>query len=239
MIETAVVIAGGEGSRLKPLTDDRPKTMIEVNGRPILYWVINWLKSYGIKHVVIGVAYKKERIYEFMKKNHNFGLDVDFSEHSVDGGTAEAFRLAIGRYVKDENFVAMNSDELTNMDLHKLIEVHERGKPLVTMAAAPFYCRFSVMKFDRDHRIKEFTYGKKLPEIPISIGIYVFNRKVLNCIPASGSIEDTVFAKKVGEGEILGHMLSNNEGWISVNTFKDIKEAEELVKSWGWAKSLK
>ncbi len=229
MIRTAVVIAGGEGSRLFPLTRNSPKTLVEVNGKPILYWVISWLKQYGIKRLVLGVAYKKEKIFEFMKKNDNFGLEVDFSEHTVDGGTAQAFRLAIQRFVTDEDFVAMNSDELTNMNLHRMIEAHEKSRPIVTMAAAPYHCRFSVLKFDGNSKISEFVYGRRIPEVPVSIGIYIFNRKLLERIPDRGSIEDAVFAKLAGKGEILGYMIADTEGWMSINTPKDIKDAE---KAW-------
>ena len=66
-MKTAIVIAGGESTRLKPLTDNKPKTMIEVNNKPILYWIIKWLKRHKIKHLVLAVGYKKEKIYEFMK----------------------------------------------------------------------------------------------------------------------------------------------------------------------------
>jgi len=230
-LNTAVIIAGGEGARLKPLTDDRPKALVEINGKPLLYWVIHWLKSYGIKHLVIGVAYKKEKIYEFMKHNNNFGLNVDFSEHTVDGGTAQGFKLAIKRFVKDENFLAMNGDELTNMDISKLWEKHNEKKPLITMAIAPFHCRFSVVEVN-DGKISGFKYGHRLPNVPVSIGIYIFNQKVFDLIPEKGSIEDLVFAKIAKENKMLPYMLSGIEEWVSVNTIKDISDAEERIKNW-------
>jgi len=230
-LNTAVIIAGGEGSRLKPLTDDRPKALIEINGKPLLYWIIQWLKSYDIKHLVIGVAYKKERIYEFMKQNDNFGLKVDFSEHTVEGGTAQGFKLAIKRFIKDENFLAMNGDELTNMDIYKIWTKHNEKKPLVTMAVAPFHCRFSVVEID-DGKISGFRYGHKLPNVPVSMGVYVFNIKVCDVIPEKGSIEDIVFTKLAKDGKMVPYTLSGNEDWISVNTIKDISDAEERIKKW-------
>jgi len=232
MIQTAVIIAGGEGSRLKPLTDDKPKTLVEVAGKPMLQWIIEWLKDQGISHIVIGVAYKKEKIYEFLKKNNNFGLAVDVSEHTLNGGTAEGFHLAIKRFVKDEDFLAMNGDELTNLNLTNLVQQHNSLKPLITMAIAPFHCRFSVVKKDNSNKVTGFEYGPKLQEIPVSIGIYIFNSKISSLIPATGSIEDLVFTKLAKEGKIAAYMLSEKEDWISVNNAKDIQEAENKIKKW-------
>ncbi len=230
LIKTAIIIAGGEGSRLWPLTVDKPKAMVNVFGKPLLYWDINWLKSHGIKHIVIGVAYHKEKIIEYLREKNNFDLDIDISEHTVEGGTAEAFNLAITRYVNDEDFVGMNCDELTNMNLSKLISFHEQKKPLITMALAPFYCRFSVVDLSEDYKISNFQYGKKLKSLPVSMGVYIFNKTVIDEMPKNGSIEDLTFARLVNSGKIIGHMLEDNEYWISVNTAKDIKDAETELK---------
>jgi NDP-sugar pyrophosphorylase family protein len=231
-MKTAVIIAGGEGSRLKPLTDDRPKTLVEVSGKPILYWIIKWLKLYGIKHIVIGVAYKKERIYDFVKENDNFGVDIDFSEHTVEGGTAQTFNLAIKRFVDDDVFLGMNGDELTNLDIGALESKHMKYKPLITIGLAPFLCRFAVVKTAKDDRIVDFKYGKLLPDVPVSIGVYAMSRALYDYIPQTGSLEDMVLEKLAKKNEVMGYMLSGNEQWTSINTHKDINDAEKLEKQW-------
>ncbi len=232
-IKTAIIIAGGEGSRLWPLTEGNPKAMVEVNKKPLIYYDIQWLKSYGIEHIVIGVAYHKEKIIDYIKENDNFGVKIDISEHTVNGGTAEAFNLAISRFVRDENFVGMNCDELTNMNLSNMIAQHEAEKPLLTMALAPFYCRFSVVQFgEGSSKISGFQYGKKLQSVPVSIGIYAFNKAILPHIPKTGSIENTTFASLASIGMATGYMLDDNENWISINTMKDIKEAEAEIGKW-------
>lgn len=227
MVCTAVIIAGGEGSRLKPLSINKPKAMVEINGQPMLYWVLRWLKHHGIKHVVIGVAYKKEKIIDYMRRNKNFGLAADISVHTLEGGTAQGFNLAISRFVDDEDFVAMNCDEVTNMDLQRLIRVHQQKKPLVTMALAPFQCRFSVVQEGRDGFISGFKYGHTLQDVPVSIGIYVFNRRLLEYIPNRGSIEHEVFAKFAAKSKIAFYRLKQREQWISVNDVKNVREVEE------------
>lgn len=227
MFETAVIIAGGEGSRLKPLSNNKPKAMVVVNGRPMLYWTLRWLKHHGVKKVVLGVAYKKEKIISYLKANKNFGLDVQFSVHTLEGGTAQGFKLAISRFVTDENFIAMNCDEVTNLHLPNLVRVHQQKKPLVTMALAPFYCRFSVVDAKADGFINGFKYGHMLPDVPVSIGIYAFSRAILKHIPDTGSIEHAVFTPLAKKHKIACYRLKPEEQWISVNDIKNVREVEE------------
>jgi NDP-sugar pyrophosphorylase family protein len=226
MVRTAVIIAGGEGSRLKPLSTNKPKAMVEVSGQPMLHWVLRWLQFHGIKRVVIGVAYKKERIFDFLRNHKPPGLDVECSVHTVAGGTAQGFRLAISRYVEDDDFVAMNCDEITNMDLRALVRVHQSKRPIATMALAPFHCRFSVVVEGADQFITGFRYGHILQDVPVSIGIYVFNREILPLIPETGSIENEVFAKLAPQSKIAFHRLAADEQWISVNDLKNVREVE-------------
>jgi NDP-sugar pyrophosphorylase family protein len=126
----------------------------------------------------------------------------------------------------------MNSDELTNMDLSKMIDRHKKSKPLVTMALAPLHCRLSVVKVEDDSRITGFEYGKRLWSVPVSIGIYIFNKKILDCISGSGSLEETVFRRLASEGGIVGYMLSEHEEWSTINTVKDVEEAEASLRKW-------
>jgi NDP-sugar pyrophosphorylase family protein len=231
-MKTAVIIAGGEGSRLKPFTDNCPKTLVKIAGKPMLYWLIEWLLHYKINHIVLGVSYKKEMIKEFIRENHGFGIDIDFSEHTLEGGTAEAFKLAISRHVTDKDFVAMNSDELTNMNLSLMMKKHSERKPIVTMALSPFYARFSVVKTDAHEMVSDFEYGKKLDTVPVSIGIYEFSSRIMDYLPDRGSIEDDVFKPLSKRNGILSYTLSDKEEWFSVNTVKDMADAERAINKW-------
>jgi mannose-1-phosphate guanylyltransferase / phosphomannomutase len=227
MVKTAVIIAGGEGSRLKPLSYNKPKAMVPVNGQPLLYWVIRWLKFHGVENVVIGVAYKKEKILSYMKSRGNLGLNAQFSTHTLEGGTAQGFKLAISRFVEDEDFIAMNCDEITNFNLTRLIRAHRSKQSLVTMALAPFLCRFSVVETGKNRLIKGFKYGHMLKDVPVSIGVYTFNRKILSYIPDTGSIEHAVFTPLARKGKIGYYRLGADEQWISVNDVKNVREVEE------------
>lgn len=235
MIGTAVIIAGGRGERLKPLTDDRPKAMVEAGGHPLLHWVLRWVRSQGVRRVVIGVAYRGDVIVDHIAKGGGLGMDVRISEHTLKGGTAQGFRLAIERHVapEEEHFLAMNCDEITNLSIANLEAVHRRCGAVVTMALAPFFCRFSVVDHEPDGRISGFKYGRQLPQVPVSIGVYLFHRSIRALLPATGSIEDAVFTRLADEGKLAGYMLSGGEEWVSVNDMKNIREAEEALRRFG------
>ncbi len=230
-IRTAVMIVGGEGTRLRPLTDDLPKTLVKVGGEPILYWKILWLKSFGIKHLVLGVAYRKDKIYEYMRENNNFGLDVDFSEHTVEGGTAEGISLAIKRFVRDDDYLVMNGDDLTYILLDKMMEAHRKKKPMVTMGLSTLNVRSSIVDIE-DGIITGFRYGGKIIGVYLSMGVYIFNKNIEQILTDKGSIEDLVFAKLANERKMASYLLTERECWYSINTVKELAEVEEEKETW-------
>jgi NDP-sugar pyrophosphorylase family protein len=91
--------------------------MLPIAGKPILQWILEWLARQGVGRVVMGVAYQKEKIVNYFQDGSRFGLDLVYSTHTVEGGTAQGFRLAIERHVHDDTFIAMNGDELCNINL--------------------------------------------------------------------------------------------------------------------------
>lgn len=231
-IKTAVILVGGRGFRMSEMTEDRPKAMVEVSGKPIVHWVLKWLKSQGIKKVVLGVAYKKEVIMDYVSKN-NQGLDIKFSEHSVEGETGEGFRLAIERHVDDEDFIAMNGDELTNLDLGKLIDTHYKNKGFATMAISPFKSPFGIVELWEDS-IVGFREKPIITDKFVSAGVYVFNKKIKEYLPERGNIERTTFPVLAEKRLLKSHKMGSNERWATVNTIKDVIKAEEELKLMGF-----
>ncbi len=223
-IRTAVILVGGAGLRMHPFTEDMPKCMIPVQGKPLIYWIVSWLKYNGFKHIVMGVAYHKEVIIKYLKENPQ-GLKIDFSEHTVEGETGEGFRLAIIRFVKDEDFLAMNGDEITNLDLERLEEMHLKSKPVVTIAVAPMRSPFGVLDLEGDD-IVGFKEKTLLENMPVSIGVYIFNRKILSYIPDTGSIERAVFPILAQRRLLKACRLKPDELWLTINSIKDLSVAE-------------
>lgn len=232
MIETAVIVAGGSGLRLLPLTQDKPKTMVEVSGKPILYWILTWLKSYGVKHVVIGVGYKKEKIIEYVQQN-DFGMKVDISEHTYEEETGGGFRLAITRFVKDENFFAMNADQITSLNLKNLTELHESKNKILTMVLLPLQSPYSIVNLGSDGLVESFSYKPIIPDKLVSNGIYVFNKKIISYLPEKGPIETTAFIKLTEEKEVNSYLMPENEWWVAIDSIKDVSRAEEVLNKNG------
>lgn len=224
-IQTGVILVGGPGLRMRPLTEDVPKAMIKVHGKPLLYWTLNWLKKYGFKHVVLGVAYRKEVIIKYIQKNP-FDLRIDFSVHTIEGETGEGFRLAIERYIEDENFLAMNGDELTNLNLKKMINFHLKHKPIATIAVSPMKCPYGIIQI-RKNNIIGFDEKPILKDKLVSAGIYVFNHKIMEHLPTKGALERTTFLLLAQQGLLKAYRLGKDERWITINSIKDLSVANE------------
>src|SRR3990170_7847841 len=123
-IDTAAVLAGGQGDRLKPLTNGLPKGMVEICNKPLLQWIIEWLRNNDVREIILGVAHLKEKIIDYFGDGTKFGVNIRYSVHTVEGGTSEGFRLAISRYVDRDVFFAMNGDQITDLNLNDLANFH-------------------------------------------------------------------------------------------------------------------
>jgi NDP-sugar pyrophosphorylase family protein len=228
MIKTAVVLAGGAGLRLRPLTNNKPKVMLKVAGKPILQWVIEWLKFNGISNLVIGVAHKKETIMRYFRDGSKLGVQIKYSVHSIEGETGEGFRLAVSRYVDDDLFVAMNGDEMTNFRLNDMLNQHLSNNVLATIAVTNPASPFGIIRIDDKGLIQSFEEKPILTSLFVSIGIYVFNREILKYLPEKGAIEKTTFPL-LAQRKLLGAYKTSGD-WFTVNTIKELQNTENELK---------
>jgi NDP-sugar pyrophosphorylase family protein len=228
-ISTAVILAGGRGLRLAPVTNSIPKALVRIRSKPLLQWVIEWLVGNGVRDIVVGVAHEKEKIMDYFGDGSSFATRIRYSVHTVEGGTAEGFRRAIDRYMTDETFLAMNGDELTDLDTRRLCELHLSSGALATVAVTRFKSQFGIARLDSNDRVVSFEEKGSVPDIYASIGVYVFQREILDYIPESGDIEKTTFP-------VLSHMKRlqayRHDGfWATVNNLKELQEAEENIET--------
>ncbi len=228
-IKTAVVLVGGSGLRMRPLTEDMPKCMIPLHGKPLIYWTLSWLRSYGVDHAVLGVSYCKDVVINYIR-NNPLGMKVDYSEHTIEGETGEGFRLAIKRHVTDENFLAMNGDELTNLNIKAFGDFHLAQKGIVTIAVSPMQSPFAVLDMDGNDII-EFKEKPVLADKLVSSGIYMFNHGITEYLPMTGSIEKTAFPALAAKRLLKAYRLKESERWLTVNCVKDLSIAETQFSS--------
>ena len=181
--KTAVVLSGGEGLRLRPITHDIPKGLVRVGGKPLLEWVVEWLQQNGVTELVIGVAYLKEKIMRYFGNGGKFGVEIQYSVHTVEGGTSEGFRLAISRYVDSSSFFALNGDQITDLKLNKIYQNHQENGSLASVAVVHPRLPFGLVEINQKGFCEGFVEKPVLNDVFISMGVYVFDRKVLNYLP--------------------------------------------------------
>lgn len=228
-IKTAVILAGGAGLRMGEI--DRPKPMVDIRGKPLLHWTLErWLSKYDIQHVVFGVAYKKEVVINYFTKN-NLEMKIDFSEHSVEGETGEGFRKAISRFVEEDTFLAMNGDELTNLDINDLFNFHQRDRGIATIVTTPLKMPYGVLTIDKENNITSFNEKKVIKDLPISAGIYVFERDILDYLPLAGTIEKTTFNVLAQKKLLKSYSLPEDKKWYTVNNLKQLEVAKKDIRN--------
>jgi len=186
----AVVLAAGEGQRLRPLTLTRPKHLIHIGGRPILEHLLFSLKEAGIEDVLIVVHYKAEQIKEYFGDGSNLDMKIDYAFQKKIGGTADAFGLA-ENYV-DGDFLAVYGDLLiTSKAVKSALSIHNKTKPAATLTTLnvekPEY--YGIIRIEGDKVVE--IVEKPSPEIaankPINAGIYVFSTEVFEAIRRTGT----------------------------------------------------
>ena len=227
-VDTAVVLAGGPGIRLKPLTDRIPKALVEVAGKPLIQWVIEWLAFNNVRRVVLGVAHLKEEIIKYLGDGSRFGAEIVYSAHSVEGGTGEGFRLAITRYVDDDYFFALNGDQITDLTLKYLAEFHFRYNPIATIAMTNPHCPYGHIKVDENNSVIGFTEKPFCPHANCNTGVYMFDREILDFLPERGDVEKTTFPILAANSNLKVYPFKGI--FITVNTHKDLADAEEKLK---------
>src|SRR3989344_304828 len=228
VLKTAIIIAGGRGKRFEERTEDLPKPLIPINDKPILERIIEWLVKSGVKRVIIGTAYKKEMIKNYFSDGEDFGVEITYTEHDEAGGTEDAFKALLEQAnIEDENFYAMNGDQVTDLSLDDFEEAHIKGNAVVTIATINLRTNFGIIHVEDDGKIKEFKEKGELIDKKMNSGIYVFNKKIKGFLEG-GNIEENAFRKLINHGKI--HSFHHEGIWLTVNDKKELKHAEETLK---------
>ena len=225
-VRSAVIISGGEGVRLRPITNDIPKGLVKVAGKPLLQWVIEWLRDSGVTNLTIGVAYLKQKIINYFGDGSRFGVEIQYSVHTVEGGTGEGFRLAISRYVHDETFLALNGDQITNLKIPAMIRDHEGC--MATIAVVNPRLPFGLVLADKQGYCRGFLEKPILENITCSSGVYVFERSILPYIPRTGDIERTTFPLLAKKRKI--RVYPHKGLFVTVNSLRELEQANELLR---------
>jgi mannose-1-phosphate guanylyltransferase len=203
----AIVLVGGMGTRLRPLTDSVPKPALTLVDRPFLTYMVEWLGSHGVDEVVLACGFLPDRLREALGEEEHEGISLTYVVEPDRRGTAGAIRFAaeaLGDRL-DRRFLALNGDVLTDLDLTALMDAHERRGAEATLGLYPVddSSAYGLVERDDEGAVTSFTEKTGLPVYgEINAGTYVLERSVLDLIPAGKevSIEREVFPLLVGNG---------------------------------------
>jgi len=218
----AIVLVGGEGTRLRPLTSDVPKPAVTLVDRPFLAYAIEWLAAHGVSEVVLACGFLPDVLREALGEETRAGVTITYVAEPEPLGTAGAIRFAaeaLGDRLEDR-FFALNGDVLADLDLSALARAHKQHGARATIAVHPVddSSAYGLVRRDGGERVLEFL-EKTGEEVPgeINAGAYVLERSVLDLIPAGQavSIEREVFPRLVDDG-LYGRLLDGY--WMDIGT---------------------
>jgi len=210
----AVILAGGRGKRLRPITDYVPKPLVPIKNIPIIEWQIKYLKNFGIDEIIICTGYKQETIENHLDAK-KIGIKIKFSVEKSPLGTGGAIKKA-GKMIDEESFFVINGDILTNIDLNEL------AKKPNAIAAIELRTNFGILETSSDKIIK-FREKKDISDIWMNAGIYYLEKEILKDLPSRGDIEKTVFPDYAKKGKLYTVKFKNVK-WYSIDSFKDMEE---------------
>lgn len=183
----AVVMAGGEGSRLRPLTIGRPKPMVAVVNKPIMSHILDLLKRHGITDIAVTVQYLADMLQDFYGNGSAFGMNISYAVEELPMGTAGSVKNAEPLLPRDEPFLIISGDALTDIDLGEVIAFHRQHQALATLALSrvPEPLEYGVVIVDAEGRIMQFqekpSWGEVISDT-VNTGIYVVEPEILDLI---------------------------------------------------------
>jgi len=219
----AIVLVGGEGTRLRPLTNSVPKPALTLVDRPFLAYMIEWLAAHGVTEVMLACGFLPDVLREALDgEEDRAGVRIRYATEPEPLGTAGAIRFAADSLGADleERFLALNGDVLTDLDLGALLRAHDGSGAAATIALHPVEdsSAFGLVRSDEGGGVLEFLEktGERVPG-EVNAGMYVLERRVLDLVPAGAnvSIEREVFPRLVGAG-LRSHLLEGY--WVDIGT---------------------
>lgn len=220
-VSQAVILAGGKGVKMRPLTYEVPKNLIPVGGKTLIEHTIEMLRDAGIREMIIAIGHLGEKIKEEIGNGRKYGVKITYSEEREALGSGGALRIA-ANFLAKKPFLVVNGDILTDFKVRDLIEFHNKDNYLATMALSngrntEGFGRVAL----RGERVVKFLKINNASEKSqhINAGIYVFNWKVTNYFPKEGRFDlDDVLVKLAEEGKLAGFPFDNR--WFEISNPK-------------------
>ncbi len=245
----AMVLAAGLGTRLRPLTDDRPKALVEVGGRTLLEITLERLKRSGVREVIVNGHHFADMIVDYVKKKENFGIRVELSrEDDLLLDTGGGLKKAAWFFLEKPNdpFLVHNVDVISDIDLGRLAEEHRRRGALATLAVQPRQTSRRLL-FDRDSLLcgrrtgnspPEFLGAPPKPGVGLGglqelafCGIHVLSPRIFSLMFEEGVFPIVpCYLRLAGQGEKIAGFRADTYHWRDLGRPADLQQAVEDLK---------
>ena len=220
-----IIMAGGEGRRLMPLTINTPKPLLKINNKPIISMIVDRFINSGFSNISISVRYKSEMIIKFFKKNKYNGI-INFLKETKPLGTAGCLSL-IKKNKNNSPVIVINGDVITNVNYDDLLDYHNKSKSLITLCVADYVSSipFGIVKV-RNHKVSNIE-EKPVNRHLINAGIYVINPEVVKKMKDNGKIDMTdLISLYIKKNKVSVFPL--HESWIDIGSHDDYKRAQNI-----------
>ncbi|MDE1860377.1 MAG: nucleotidyltransferase family protein [Candidatus Micrarchaeota archaeon] len=220
----AVILAGGYGKRLRPLTDTIPKPLIEIAGKPIIDWEISWLHKCGINSFVILCGYLKEKLITHLDGRKE-DMEFVYSHEDEPLGTGGALRRAKDLLKGEEQFAMFNGDTISNIDIRK---IRLKDDEVASIGLVPLRSTYGITVLEGD-KIVSFMEKPLLSEYWMNAGVYVMSSRIFDYLPqGSGSLETSTFVE-LSKEKLLGAHRFKDAYFKSIDSIKDVEEANAYL----------
>ncbi|RMW38564.1 MAG: nucleotidyltransferase family protein [Nitrosopumilus sp.] len=222
----AVILAGGLGTRLRPLTLKTPKPMLPLGKKPILEHLIEWNKKNGVKSIVLCVSYRKEKIQDYFKDGRKFGVNIEYAISKKPLATAGQLKTA--EEFIDDTFVCVYGDSIFDFSLRNMIKQHKAKKAFATMSLYEYKTnlQYGVIHSSKTGKV---TSWEEKPEIKanINMGCYVMEPGIMKYIPKNKPYGMDDVIKKVMKNKKLVSSFITKKGFLDIGNKESYKQANE------------
>ncbi len=222
----ALIMAGGQGTRLRPLTNDKPKPMLSVGEKPILETIINQLRENDIRNIFIAINYKGKQIENHFKNGDRFGVNIEYLKETKKMGTAGALSL-LPKHIND-TLLVLNADLLTRLNFQRLLSFHETGNYDATMAVKEFDYQvpYGVVSLDKNQNVTQID-EKPVHHFFVNAGIYALSPSCISYVPKNKFLDITQLMVSLMKKNRKIGAFPVREYWIDIGMHKDFEKANE------------
>ena len=228
-ISEALILAGGIGKRLRPLTYSVPKPLLPIGDKPILEIIINRLKKFNITNIFLSVNYKKELIKSYFNNGSDFGVNIRYLEEEKELGTAGPI-FSMCQHTEND-FIIMNGDILTEIDFYDFINFHFKRKSIMTIASQK-YCidlDYGIFEINEDKELAKFNEKPKL-SFQINAGIYIIKSEIGKLIPKNSFLNMNELWNILKKNNKKISIYNFEQKWVDIGKYEDYIEIQKQVR---------